>query len=228
MMRRLVAAALLSMTLTAAHGQNDKLPRVITVTGEGEVSIVPDIAILSGGVTTTAKTAREASEANAKAMTAVMAALKGAGIEERDVQTSRLSLQPLRDHSRNEARINGFQASNQVRVKVRDVSKAAELIDRVTAAGANDIYGIQFVVSSPSKPLDAAREAAIADARRKAEVYAKAANVQLGAAVNISEDGGAAPPRPMMRHGMEVAATPISPGEQTQRVSVTVSYELLR
>jgi uncharacterized protein YggE len=219
---------MLSLTLTAAHAQNDRLPRVITVIGEGEVNIVPDLDILSGGVTTTAKTAREASEANAKAMNAVMAALKGAGIEERDVQTSRLSLQPLRDHTRNEARINGFQATNQVRVKVRDVTKAAEMIDKLVTAGANDIYGIQFVVSAPSKPLDAAREAAIADARRKAEVYAKAANVQLGPAVNITEDGGAAPPRPMMRHGMEAAATPISPGEQTQRVTVTVSYELVR
>ena len=230
MMRVLLAAALVIFALNTAWAQNDKLPQLITVTGEGEVNVVPDLAVLSGGVSTTAKTAREASAANAKAMSAVMAALKAVGIEERDIQTARLSLQPLRDHKTNEARITGFQAGNEVRIKLRDIAKAAEAIDRVVTAGANDIYGIQFVVSSPSQSLDAAREAAMADARRKAEVYAKAANVTLGAAVSITEEGSIVPGPPilMRQPAREAAAPPVSPGEQTQRISVMVSYELVR
>jgi len=102
------------------------------------------------------------------------------------------------------------------------------VIDRLVAAGVNDISDIQFVVSAPSKPLDAAREAAMADARRKAELYAKAAGVVLGPAKMISEEGGVVPPPIMMRAGREAASTPVSAGEQTQRVSVTVSYELQR
>jgi uncharacterized protein YggE len=228
MMRALIlAASLVAAAVFPAHAQADKLPSLITVTGEGEVAIVPDLAILSGGVTTNGKTAREASEANARMMTAVMAALKAAGIAEQDVQTSRLSLHPVRDSKTNELRVVGFQATNQVAVKIRDVAKIADVIDRLIGAGANDISGLQFVVSSPSKPLDQAREAAIADARRKAETYARAANVKLGAAVSITEEGSTPPPGPLpMRMAKE--STPISPGEQIQKISVSVSYELLR
>jgi uncharacterized protein YggE len=227
MMRAAAVALVVAALSTSAQAQTDRLPNLITVTGEGEVAIVPDRAIIGAGVTTTGKTAREASESNAKMMTAVMAALKGAGIAEQDVQTARLSLHPVRDNKASELRITGFQASNQVSVTLRDVGKTADAIDRLVAAGANDISGIQFVVSSPSKPLDEAREAAIADARRKAEVYAKAANVVLGAAVSITEEGGAVP-GPVMMRAAKAAATPVSPGEQIQRISVSVSYELTR
>lgn len=223
----LVVAVVLCGTLPVS-AQTDKPPNLITVTGEGEVAVAPDLAILSGGVMTTGKTAREASEANARMMTAVMAALKAAGIAAQDVQTSRLSLHPMRDNKSNELRVIGFQASNQVTVKVRDVSKTADVVDRLVSAGANDISGLQFVVSSPSKPLDQARETAIADARRKAEIYARAANVKLGAAVSITEEGSVVPGPVMMRTARAPEATPISPGEQIERITVTVSYELQR
>jgi uncharacterized protein YggE len=228
MMRPLILAAWLAVAAVfPAAAQPEKMPSLITVTGEGEVAIVPDLAILSGGVTTNGKTAREASEANARMMNAVMSALKAAGIAQQDVQTARLSLHPVRDNKNNELRVIGFQATNQVSVKIRDVAKIADVIDRLIGAGANDISGLQFVVSSPSKPLDQAREAAIADARRKAETYARAANVKLGAAISITEDGSVAPPVPLpMRMAKE--ATPVSPGEQVQKISVSVSYELLR
>jgi uncharacterized protein YggE len=228
MMRPLILAAwLAAAAVFTAAAQPEKMPSLITVTGEGEVAIVPDLAILSGGVTTNGKTAREASEANARMMNAVMSALKAAGIAQQDVQTARLSLHPVRDNKNNELRVIGFQATNQVSVKIRDVAKIADVIDRLIGAGANDISGLQFVVSSPSKPLDQAREAAIADARRKAETYARAANVKLGAAISITEDGSVAPPVPLpMRMAKE--ATPVSPGEQVQKISVSVSYELLR
>ena len=229
MIRRLVLMALLAVASASPAGaQIEKALDLITVTGEGEVAIVPDLAILGAGVTTTGKTAREASEANAKMMASIMAALKASGIAEQDVQTTWLSLHPVRDDTRNELRITGFQASNQVTVKLREVAKTAEVVDRLVSAGANDIAGIHFVVSSPSKPLDRAREAAIADARRKAEVYAKAANVQLGNAVNISEQSSVVPGPVSMRTATAAEATPVSSGEQMQRISVSVSYELRR
>lgn len=235
-MRIFVSLALLCMLATflipdAASAQTaEKPPSIITVSGEGQASVVPDLAVLTGGVTTAARSAREASEANAKAMTAVMAAVKGAGIDEKDVQTARLSLHPVRENRNEPGRITGFQATNQVTVKIRELAKIADVIDRMVGAGANDISGIHFTVSSPSKPLDQAREAAIADARRKAEIYARAANVKLGNPVSISEEGSA-PPRPFQMRTMDAAAavsTPVSPGEELLRVTVTVSYELLR
>ena len=226
MMRWLALIAFLVANASPAGAQIEKLRDLITVTGEGEVAIVPDLAILGAGVTTTGKTAREASEANAKMMTSVMAALKAAGIAAQDVQTSWLALHPVRDNNRNELRITGFQATNQVTVKLREVAKTAEVVDRLVSAGANDIAGIHFVVSSPSKPLDRAREEAIADARRKAEVYAKAANVQLGPPVKISEESSVVPSPIAMRRATAAEATPVSPGEQMQRISVSVSYEL--
>jgi uncharacterized protein YggE len=229
MIRRLVLMALLAVASASPAGaQIEKALNLITVTGEGEVAIVPDLAILGAGVTTTGKTAREASEANAKMMASVMAALKASGIAEQDVQTSWLSLHPVRDNARNELRITGFQASNQVTVKLREITKTAEVVDRLVSAGANDIAGIHFVVSSPSKPLDRAREDAIADARRKAEVYAKATNVQLGPPVKISEESSVVPGPVAMRTATAAEATPVSPGEQMQRISVSVSYELRR
>src|SRR5262249_46123524 len=113
--------------------------------------------------------------------------------------------------------------------RLRDVTKVADVIDRLVSAGANDISGIQFVVSSPSKLLDEARTAAMADARRKAEIYAKAGSVILGPPIIISEDS-TTPPEPgaISRAPKAAPDTPISPGEQTQRVTVTVSYELQR
>jgi hypothetical protein len=227
-MKRLLLGSLLVIAAVLPASAQDRGLNIITVTGEGEVSITPDLAMLTAGVTTNGKSAREASEANAKAMTAVMGALKALGIEERDIQTTRLSLFPLRDNKGDGQRITGFQASNQVTVKIRDVAKTADVVDRLVGAGVNDIGGIQFVVSAPSKPLDTAREAAVADARRKAEIFAKAAGVMLGPAKMISEESGIGQPPILMRTAKEVAGTPVSAGEQTQRVNVTISYELQR
>jgi uncharacterized protein len=234
MMRVLTLIALSIVTLggvlpASAQDTMPTMPNLITVTGEGEVAIVPDLAIFSCGVTTTGKTAREASEANAKMMGAVMGVLKGANIPDQDMQTSRLSLQPLRDGKHNEPRITGFQASNQVSVRIRDLTKISDLVDRVVAAGANDISGVQFLVSSQSKLLDQARRTAMADAKRKADTYAKAANVILGPPISIIEEGAELPaPLVMMRAAKAETATPISPGEQIKRISVSVSYELQR
>lgn len=202
-------------------------PAAISVTGEANVSVAPDLAQIDGGVSTDAKTAREASDANNAAMGKVLLALKGAGIDEKDYQTSRLSLQPQYAPNRSgPSPVVGYRASNRVTIKVRDVTKVASMIDVLVGAGANDIGGISFMVSQASKLLDEAREQAIADARRKAQIYAKAAGVTLGEPIAISEEGG---PTPVFRSkvaGGMAASAPVAQGEETLSISVSVSWAI--
>lgn len=200
--------------------------KFVTVTGEATVAVAPDMAVIRVGVTSQGKTAHEASDANSKQMTKVLAAIKDAGIADRDVQTSRLSLQPQYDPNKSgTARLLGFQVTNQVTIKIRETDKLPTILDRAIAAGANEMSGIEFVVSEQSKLLDQARDDAVADAHRKAELYAKAAGVKLGRVASISEEGSGPPPRPVMQ-AMRAGAVPVAPGEQMLRASVTVSYEI--
>jgi uncharacterized protein YggE len=200
---------------------------VISVTGEATISVAPDQAQIDGGVTSEAKTAREASDANNAAMGKVLLALKSAGVDEKDYQTSRLSLQPQSAPNRSgPAAIVGYRASNRVTIRLRDVTKVASTIDTLVGAGANEVGGINFSVSQASKLLDEARDQAVADARRKAEIYAKAAGVTLGAPLSISEEGNAPPvPYRRMAVGMEASA-PVAQGEETLRVTVSVSWAI--
>lgn len=223
--RALLVAFIIAVALAPLPARTAE--RLVMVTGEATVAVAPDMAAIRIGVASQGKTAREASDANAKQMTAVLAAIKDAGIAERDVQTSRLSLQPQYDPNRNApARLLGFQANNQLSVKIRDIAQLPGILDRAIGAGANEMSGIEFVVSEQSKLLDQARGEAIADARRKAELYARAAGAKVGQVVAITEEGSAPPrayPMQALRAG---AAVPVAPGEQTLRVVVTVSYEL--
>ena len=221
--------AFAAVALLAAPAFAQVPPPAISVTGEATVSAAPDQAQVDGGVSSDAKTAREASDANNTAMAKVLLALKGAGIEEKDFQTARLSLQPKYAPDRaGPSTVVGYRASNRVTIKVRDVTKVASVIDLLVGAGANEIGGINFVVTQASKLLDDARGQAIADARRKAEIYAKAAGVTLGAPLDISEQGSAAP---MFRAGKMVAggmaaAAPVAQGEETLSVTVSVSWAI--
>ena len=223
-----LAAAIAAGTLLAAPALAQTAPpAMISVTGEATVSVAPDLAQIDAGVTTEAKTAREASEANNAAMGKVLLALKGAGIEEKDFQTSRLSLQPQTAPNRTgPSAIVGYRASNRVTIRLRDVTKVASVVDTLVGAGANDIGGINFMVSQASKLLDDAREQAIADAHRKAEIYAKAAGVALGAPLSISEGGMPGPiPYRKMAAGM-AASAPVAQGEETLQVTVSVSWAI--
>jgi uncharacterized protein len=231
MKHRIALAAILatgfaasSLPAAPARAESEP-PAVISVTGEAKISAPPDLAQIDGGVTSEAKTAREASEANNAAMGKVLLALKGAGIDEKDYQTSRLSLQPQSSSKSNgPPTITGYRASNRVTIRLRDVTKVANVIDTLVGAGANDIGGINFMVSQASKLLDEAREKAIADARRKAEIYAKAAGVTLGAPLSISESGAPAP-IVFRRMAAGVAeSAPVAPGEETLQLSVSVSW----
>lgn len=224
-MRNLFIAFIVT-TIAALPLQAGAAERLVTVTGEATISVAPDMAVIRIGVTSQGKSAREASEANAKQMTSVLAAIKKSGVADRDIQTSRLSLQPRYDTSQSgTARLLGFQITNQVTVKIRKVGDLPAILDHAIAAGANEMSGIEFVVSQQSQLLDQTRADAMADARRKAEIYAKTAGAKLGRVVSIRDEGASPPPHPVMR-AMRAGAVPVAPGEQTLRTDVTVSYEL--
>jgi uncharacterized protein len=227
----LAAAALLAALPAQAQPAQPMPAARVVVLGEGSVSVAPDHARLSGGVTTRAKTVKEATDANSKLMSAVTAAILDAGIAEKDIQTSRFSIQPLyaQPQTQTEPRLTGYSVSNQVSVTVRQLAKVSDVIDRMVAAGATDVGNVAFFVADPSKALDQAREAAVADARRKAELYARASGFTLGSVAWITEDSGYAPPGPIaaMRAGAAMAAAvPIAEGEETLRARIVVGYEI--
>jgi uncharacterized protein len=204
----------------------------VVVIGEGSVSVAPDYARLSGGVATRAKTVKEATDANSKLMNAVTAALLDSGIAQQDIQTSRFSIQPVYapPQPQTEPRLTGYSVSNQISVTVRQIAKLGETLDRMVAAGATDVGNVAFLIADPSKALDQAREAAVADARRKAELYARAAGLTLRGVAWITEDSSYAPPVPMaaMRAEAANAAVPIAEGENTLRARIVVGYEIAR
>jgi uncharacterized protein len=226
----LAAAIVAAMLVAAPTLAQTAPPAMISVIGEATVSVPPDLAEIEGGFTSEAKTAREASDANNTAMGKVLLALKAANIDQKDIQTSRLSLQPQTTQSApnrsGPPSIVGYRASNHVTVRLHDVTKVASVIDMLVGAGANEIGGINFMVSAASKLLDDAREQALADARRKAEIYAKAAGVTLGAPLSISEGNASVP---MFRTRLALApmaAAPVAPGEETFSVTVSVSWAI--
>ena len=203
-------------------------PRELTVTGSATVDAAPDIATVTAGVETQAPTAADALEANGAAMTAVFDALKVAGVE-KDMQTSQLTLNPVfaPDPGGSQAapQVVAYQASNMVTTRVRDVARLGPTIDALTAAGANRLYGVSFEVDEPGPVLDTARQQAVADARRKAELFAAAAGVKLGPVIAISEGGGGGPMP--FRAKMDAAmAAPVAAGSVTLGADVTVVFGL--
>lgn len=228
-MKKPAVLTAIAVALLVTPAFADDFPSAISVSGEATMSAAPDLAQIDAGVASDAKSAKEASDANNAAMSKVLAALKGAGIAEKDYQTSRLSLQPQygQNKSTGASPVVGFRASNRVTVKIRDVTKVAGIIDTLVGAGANDIGNISFEVTQASKLLDDARVQAVADARRKAEIYAKATGVTLGAPLSVSEGGA---PVPLFKARMATApmAAPaaVAPGEETLSVTVNVSWAI--
>jgi uncharacterized protein len=219
-----LAAVFLAVSLPAHAQTEQKLPSV-SVTGEATVSSAPDIAILQAGVSSQAKNARDAMAASGKQMAAVLAALKESGIAEKDIQTSRLRLEPVREQNKNPAAIIAVEGTILLSVRIREVGKSADILDKMIGAGANLVTGINFEVSEASKLLDQARVEAISDAKRKAEIYAKAAGVALGRPLSISEGYISRPKHQAMAMR---AAMPVAAGEETIGITVSVAYELLR
>jgi uncharacterized protein YggE len=228
-MRPALAVAIVALAFgLAAPVAGQETERRIVVTGEARVEAVPDRARFTAGVEAEALQASEALAAASATMRAVFAALEAEGIAAEDVQTSRLAVDPVWEHGADgrQPRVRGFAASNLVTVRVRDVAVLGALVDAVGAAGANRIEGIAFEVSEPRAALDAARRAAVADARARAEVLAEAAGTGLGPVLSIRE-GSAGGPEPMMaRAEFADAAPPVAPGVVDLVARVEIVYAL--
>ncbi len=206
-------------------------PALITATGEGRVTAVPDMAMVSLGVQTDADTASTALTENSVKLAAVIERLKAAGIEPRDVQTSGLSLGPRYDYSKQDGTppaVVGYTASNMVTVRVRALDTVGSVLDGVVADGANTLNGLSFGLAEDRAALDEARRLAVKDAAAKAALYAEAAGVKLGRVISIGEAGTFAPPMPMaMEAGFAKSAdVPVAPGEMTLSASVSVVYSI--
>ena len=237
----LALALSLSLSGTTAMAQAVQAPiaatsALLTVNAEGKTARTPDLAVFNAGVTSQGKTAGEALSANAADMTRVIATLKQAGIADKDIQTSQISLNPIYGQPVvqpngmviQEQRIVGYQATNNVMIRSRDIKNFGKVLDALVASGANQVNGPSFQLADPSAANDEARVSAIKAARARAELYARAAGLRVVRIVSISESGGYAPPQPMYARAMKAEAdsTPILAGEVEAAVSVVVQFEL--
>lgn len=229
-MIRLVLAALLIAaplaTLQAAEG-----PRTISVQGSGAAYAKPDMASASAGIESRGTTPDDALAANTKAMTAIMAAIKRHGIAERDIETSQFSVNPVyaqQPGPRGAMTVEGYQVTNQVTVRLRDMDKLGELLSALVGAGANRLNGVSFDIAEPAKLQDEARKAAMVDAKKRADLFAAAAGVTVKRVLSIAEGGGFAPPQPMALRAMKAGAdsVPVAGGEQSVSANVSVVYEI--
>jgi uncharacterized protein YggE len=204
----------------------------LNLSAHGEVKVAPDMATLTFGVMTEAPTAQAAMADNARRMTEVFAALRRAGIEERDIQTSGLTLSAQYDYQQNEPpRLRGYQASNRVTVSIMDLDEVGTVADAVVAAGVNQIDGIGFGLRDPGAAEDQARVLAVRALQDKARLYAQALGVELGGIRSLNEGGGYSPQPPMpvfamARMEMADASTPVAAGQLTVRIDITGTYDL--
>jgi len=232
----LLAAAALSLPTAAAAQTAVQVQPIsgtrLDISATGEVSRVPDVAIISTGVVTRAATATAAIRANATRMERVRAALRQAGIADKDIQTSSINLNPEYSYQQNKAPVlTGYSASNQVSVRFRDIGETGKILDALVAEGANQINGPSLTIDKPELALDEARLKAITNGRARADLYARALGMRVTRLLSVSEGGGYAVPPPMPMYARAEAAsadaaTKIDPGEQKVQVSVALSFEL--
>lgn len=206
----------------------------LNLSAYGEVKIAPDMATINFGVMTEAATAAEAMSQNAQKMNQVMEALRRAGIDGKDVQTSGLNLQPQYDYIQNEPpRLRGYQANNRVTVTINDLTKVGSTADAVVSAGVNQIDGISFALKDPSAAENEARRKAVQALQAKAQLYADAAGVRMGGLRNLTEGGGYQPPMPVAMYAraemaMDAGGTSVAPGELSVRIDISGMYDLVR
>jgi uncharacterized protein len=205
---------------------------VLDIVARGETRRTPDVANISAGVVSQAADAAGAIRDNAARMARVLAALKRAGIADRDVQTTNLALSPQYRYAQNEPPvITGYQASNNVTVRFRDISKAGAILDALVATGANQINGPDLMIDDPAAATDEARLDAMAKAKARAELYARAAGLRVKRILSISEASEIGRPIPIMMRADAAAPAPyaeskVMAGEQTVGVTLSVRYEL--
>lgn len=229
-----VAAAIAALSATAAGAQAAAqaapAPTMLTLSAEAGVEAVPDVADIGAGVVTQATEASAALSANAEKMQRVVAALRKAGVAERDIQTSGLNLQPQYRYEQNQPpALTGYQVSNRVSVTLRDLRQAGKIIDTLVAEGANQVDGPTFRVDKPEPLMDKARADAVRIGKARADLYAKAAGMTVRRIDSMSEQGISQPtPVPMPRMAaMEAKAdSPIAPGEVRLAATLTMVFEL--
>jgi len=235
-----LSTALISLTLATALASPAFAAGTMQMSGHGEIMAKPDTAYVTSGVTSQAATAKDALAANTADMTALIGVLKDAGVAEEDIQTSGFAVNPNYIYSDQRdangyqlpPKISGYTVTNSVTVHVRDLSILGTMLDKEVSVGANTINGINFAVEDPSALYDQARKAAFADAKGKADLYADAAGVGLGAIENISENQGyTQPPQPYLYKATAAAADRSAPvaveaGQLTFSIDVAITWDL--
>jgi uncharacterized protein YggE len=228
-------AVAIAAALAATSAAAQQAPATLTVSAEAEVQAAPDIAEIGAGVMTQAPEAQVALAANSAQMTRVIAALKKAGIADRDIQTAGLNLEPRYRYDQNQPpALIGFQASNRVQVTLRDLKGSGKVIDTLVKEGANQIDGPNFRIASPEPLLDKARAEAVRKARARADLYALAAGLKVKRITSISEGFQQRPPMPMPRmasaDSIQMSAAPapppVSPGQVGLVATVTMTFDL--
>lgn len=260
-MKKLVIAALLAASPAALHAQATQPEitigansAVLSLSAQGESRRVPDVAMFSAGVVTQAPTASAALRENSTQMDRVIAALKRAGIADRDIQTSSINLSPQYSDPVREAamrarevgqpyvppndqarRIIGYEARNTVQVRVRNLANMGAVIDTLVSVGANEVNGPNFTLDEEEAAQNEARVEAVTKARQRAELYARAAGMRVARILSISEGGGYHPVRQIMVTGARAAGAPpppppapVEPGELSIGVNVSMQFELVR
>jgi hypothetical protein len=218
--------------IQTTHPNSIQPETTLSISAEGSVNREPDIAFLNAGVQTQGETAQTAMSANATAMNGVFEALEAANVDRKDMQTSNFSLQPQYDYSNRQSgqppRLTGYQASNQLTVRVRDLDTLGETMDALVGAGGNTFSGLRFALEDDRAAKNAARDIAMKEAIARAELYAAASGYEVARVVTISESGGYSPqPMAMMAQARSAeSSTPIASGEVGYSVSVNVTFEL--
>jgi uncharacterized protein YggE len=223
------SAALFALVLCATSATAQETPRTISVSGEGEVSATPDIARITTGVQMRAEAAGDAMRMASEAMAKVFAALDAQGVDPADVQTSRLSLDPVWDDDpqprTGSPDVVGYVAGNMVSVRLRDVGAIGSVVDALVVAGANRFESIGFGIEDPKPMLEEARRAAVADARGKAELLADAAGLTLGPVLSLNESGGFRP-QPMFAQADMARGAPVAEGTMSLGAQVQIVYAI--
>lgn len=220
----------LAPALSAAIAEEKSMQRTITVSATGNVAAAPDQARVNSGVVSEAATAREALDANTAAMAKVIAAMKSAGVDAKDIQTSNFSIEPVTVYDRDgqqPPRVTGYRVSNQAGVLVRDLGKLGATLDALVTAGANQSGGLEFEVSKADELKDEARKDAVATALRRAKLLAQAAGAEIGEVLQISEETSFPGPRPMaFARAAKSDSVPIEAGTSLLEVRVTLTWAL--
>jgi uncharacterized protein len=237
-MKRFLSSLIIVAGAVSALAQTPSIPipppwETVSVSGTGRSSVTPDRFSFNVGVQTVAPTVDDAVQQNNKRVAAVLAALKAAGAQDKDIQTSNFSIWPQQDYQegRQLPRILGYQVTNTVTVRSMKIGDAGKLLGVAIGAGVNTASGINFEVSDPSRGRDEGLRAAFDDAKAKASLLARAAGRALGRVLTVSEGGATPPPQPypMQRAAMAMEAradVPIESGTQEQTYTVSVTFEL--